>query len=142
MKKVNNITFNHAAKEIIISKGFEREANVINSNAYLELIRVRKDFPDYTIKRKQIKKNASKQSYKGLTIDEMRRFLSTVGEKDAVLFEKVVEIASTKQGKYAIIKKWFLNNYQEAYEKELEKANLEKELEELESEVAEEAAAA
>ena len=140
MNKTNNITFNHANKEITITKVFEKEANIIGSNAYLELIRVRKDFPDYTIKRKEIKKNTSKQSYKGLTMEEMKRFLSTIGEKDVELFEKVVGIASVKQGKYAIIKKWFLNNYQEAYEKELEIVNLEKELEGIELELTDKAA--
>ena len=65
----------------------------------------------------------------------MRRFLSTIGEADVKLFEKVCEIAEGKQGKYAVIKKWFLNNYQEAYEKELENIKLERELDELAAEL-------
>ena len=135
MKKLNKITFNHVAKEIIITKAFEVEANTIGSPAYDELVRIRKDFPDYTIKRKEIAKRENKKSFKGLTIDEMKRFLATVGEEDVKLFEKVCAIAESKQGKYPVIKKWFLNNYKEAYEKELENLKLESELAELESEL-------
>lgn len=135
MKKLSKITFNHVAKEIIITKAFEVEANVIGSPAYDELVRIRKDFPDYTIRRKEIAKKENKKSFKGLTIDEMKRFLTTVGKEDVELFEKVCKIAEKKQGKYAVIKKWFLNNYQEAYEKELENLKLESELAELESEL-------
>ena len=100
MKKLNKITFNHVAKEIIITKAFEVEANSIGSPAYDELVRIRKDFPDYTIKRKEIAKRENKKSFKGLTIDEMKRFLATVGEEDVKLFEKVCAIAESKQGKY------------------------------------------
>lgn len=144
MKKLNKITFNHTTKEIIITKAFETEANVIGSSAYNELVRIRKDFPDYTIKRKEIAKKENKKSFKGLTVKEMKRFLATVGKKDLELFEKVCKIAEGKQGKYAVIKKWFLNNYQDAYEQELEnlkvkeeESALEKELAEIEAEVTE-----
>ena len=65
----------------------------------------------------------------------MKRFLATVGEEDVKLFEKVCEIAESKQGKYPVVKKWFLNNYKEAYEKELENLKLERELAELEAEL-------
>ena len=40
MKKLSRINFNHATKEIIITKAFETEANVIGSAAYDELVRI------------------------------------------------------------------------------------------------------
>ena len=135
--KTNGVTFNHAAKEIIITKAFEKAANKIGSTEYNELVKIRKDFPDYTIRRKEIARKDNKQSFKGLTVEEMRRFLSTIGEADVKLFERVCEIAEGKQGKYAVIKKWFLNNYKEAYEKEIENLKLESELAELEEELKE-----
>ena len=67
----------------------------------------------------------------------MKRFISTRDEKEVALFERVCEIAENKQGKYAVIKKWFLNNYKEAYEKEIENLKLESELAELEEELKE-----
>ena len=135
--KTNGVTFNHAAKEIIITKAFEKAANKVGSTEYNELVKIRKDFPDYTIRRKEIARKDNKQSFKGLTVEEMRRFLSTIGEADVKLFERVCEIAEGKQGKYAVIKKWFLNNYKEAYEKEIENLKLESELAELEEELKE-----
>ena len=56
MKKLNRINFNHATKEIIITKAFETESNDVGSAAYDELVRIRKDFPDYAIRRKEIAK--------------------------------------------------------------------------------------
>lgn len=127
--KTNGVTFNHVAKEIIITKAFEKAANAIGSNEYNELVKIRKDFPDYTIKRKEIEKNTSKQTYKGLTVTEMKRFIATRSEKEVELFERVCQIADSKQGKYAVIKKWFLDHYQKEYDMELENLKLEKELE-------------
>jgi len=129
--KTNGVSFNHAAKEIIITKAFEKAANKIGSTEYNELVKIRRDFPDYTIRRKEIEVNKSKQAYKGLSVKEMRRFLATRSEKEVALFDKVCEIAKNKQGKYAVIKKWFLDNYKEAYEKELENLRLAAELEEI-----------
>ncbi len=129
--KTNGVSFNHAAKVIIITKAFEKAANNIGSTEYNELVKIRRDFPDYTIKRKEIEKNTSKQSYKGLTVKEMKRFIATRSEKEVELFDKVCEIAKNKQGKYAVIKKWFLDNYQKVYEKELENLKLVAELEEI-----------
>ena len=129
--KTNGVTFNHAAKEIIITKAFEKAANKISSTEYNELVKIRKDFPDYTIRRKEIERNTSKQTYRGLTVKEMKRFISTRSEKEVELFDKVCKIAESKQGKYAVIKKWFLDNYQNEYDKELENLKLVAELEEI-----------
>ena len=52
--KTNGVSFNHAAKEIIITKAFEKAANKIGSTEYNELVKIRRDFPDYTIRRKEI----------------------------------------------------------------------------------------
>ena len=35
------------------------------------------------------------------------------------MFKKVLVIAANKQGKYAVVKKWFLDRYKEAYSEEL-----------------------
>ena len=129
--KTNGVSFNHVAKEVIITKAFEKAANRVGSNEYNELVKIRRDFPDYTIRRKEIEKNTSKQTYRGLTVKEMKRFIATRSEKEVELFEKVCKIADSKQGKYAVIKKWFLDNYQKEYDKEIENLKLEEELKEI-----------
>lgn len=130
-----NYTINAAKKEIIITKKFEKAANTINSNEYKALVILMRDFPEFTIKVKEIKKKANKKTYNGLTIDEMKRFISTRSQEESALFEKVVEIAKHRKGSYALIKKWFLNKYKEAYDKELEALKLEMEIDDLEAEL-------
>ena len=125
-------TINAAKKEIIITKKFEKEANVIGSVAYRELVILMNDFPNFDIRVKEIKKSTSKKTYNGLTIEEMKRFIGTQSEEEVILFERVVAIAKHKKGSYAITKKWFLNKYKEAYEKELEALKIEEELNQLE----------
>ena len=126
-----NYTINAAKKEIIITKKFEKEANVIGSVAYRELVILMNDFPNFDIRVKEIKKSTSKKTYNGLTIEEMKRFIGTQSEEEVILFERVVAIAKHKKGSYAITKKWFLNKYKEAYEKELEALKIEEELDEV-----------
>ena len=133
-----NYTINAATKEIIITKKFEKAANVINSNEYKALVTLMRDFPDFDIKVREIKKNTSKKTYSGLTIEEMRRFIAARSEKEVFLFEKVVTIAKHKKGSYAVTKKWFLNHYKDEYAKELEVLSIEKELDQFENEVNEE----
>ena len=135
IKTKANFTFDHAKKIIFIPKRFANAANVISSVAYNQLVKLTKDFPTYTISVIEPKKKQGKVSYKGLTIDEMKRFISTRSQEESALFEKVVEIAKHRKGTYAITKKWFLNKYKEAYDKELEALKLEMEIDELESEL-------
>lgn len=133
-----NYTINAAAKEIIITKKFEKAANVIGSNEYKDLVTLMKDFPEFNIKVKEIKKKANKKTYNGLTMDEMRRFVGTRSKEESVLLEKVIAIAKGKKGSYAITKKWFLNRYKDEYARELEELEIKKELEQLENELEEE----
>ena len=130
-----NYTINAAKKEIIITKKFEKAANVIGSNEYKDLVTLMKDFADFKIKVKEIKKKANKKTYNGLTIEEMKRFISTRTNEEILLFEKVVTIAKHKKGSYAITKKWFLNKYKEAYDMELEALKLENEIDAIENEI-------
>ena len=68
MKNTTNYTINAAAKEIIITKKFEKAANVIGSNEYKDLVTLMRDFPEFNIKVKEIKKKANKKTYNGLTM--------------------------------------------------------------------------
>lgn len=130
-----NYTINAAAKEIIITKKFEKAANIIGSNEYKALVTLMRDFPEFDIKVREIKKKKDKKTYSGLTIAEMKRFIGSRTEEEVFLFEKVVEIAKHKKGSYAITKKWFLNKYREEYDKELEALKIEMEIDGLADEL-------
>lgn len=116
-----NYTIKVVAKEIEITRRFEKAANVIGSNEYNTLITLMNDFPNFRVTVKEIKKSNNKQSYKGLTISEMERFVTRKSEDDLAKFKKALEIAKERQGTYALIKKWFLDNYKDEYESELSK---------------------
>ena len=133
-----NYTFDHGNKIIWISKGFSKAAEIIGSDAYKQLVVLIKDFPTYTILVKEPKKKEGKVSYKGLTLNEMRRFVGTIGNEESALFERVIAIAQNKTAPYAVIKKWFLKNYKEAYLNEIANVQdeiLDAELDELNNEV-------
>lgn len=114
-----NITFNPITNTIDVTKKFLNEARVINSPAYKELAQLKKDFPTAVIALKTIKKKTNKVSYKGLSIEEMTRFVSTRSEREQKTFECVIKLAAKKSGKYALIKKWFLDHYKNEYLNEL-----------------------
>lgn len=114
-----NITFNPMNNTIEVTKKFLNEARVINSPAYKELAQIKRDFPYAEIALKTIKKKTNKISYKGLSIEEMTRFVSTRSEREQKTFECVIKLAAKKSGKYALIKKWFLDHYKNEYLNEL-----------------------
>lgn len=120
MKNNTNFKINVTAGTIEMTKKVEKEIQNINSQVYLEFVQLKRDFPDYKMVVKTIKKNEAKESYKGLTIKEMERFVATQGESATAKFKQVQEVAEARKGSYAIIKKWFLDNYKEAYSKEIE----------------------
>lgn len=138
MTNTTAYTFNHANREIIITRTFDRASRNINSKEYVILSQLARDFAAYKIVVKSIKKKEGKKSYNGLTIDEMKRFIATrKNKKENDTFDKVLAITEGKKGKYAIVKKWFLEYYKSEYDKELEALALDAELKKIENEVVE-----
>ena len=121
MNNTKGYEINYAAKEIIITKKFNKAAGIIDSDEYKIMLALRKDFADFSIKTKSIEKKENKVSYKGLSIEEMKRFIAANRSKEEQeLFEKILKLQEGKKGKYATVKKWFLDNYKEIYTTELE----------------------
>lgn len=121
MNNTKGYEINYAAKEIIITKKFNKAAGIIDSVEYKIMLALRKDFADFSIKTKSIEKKENKVSYKGLSIEEMKRFIvANRSKEEQELFEKILKLQEGKKGKYATVKKWFLDNYKEIYTTELE----------------------
>lgn len=129
MSKNTNYTINFEAEEIIITKKFGKAASQIGTPEIKVMQQLRKEFTGFSFVYKTIEKKENKKSYKGLSIDEMKRFISNRTDEEMDMFEKVLELASNRQGKYAVVKKWFLDNYKEAYATEIEKIRENKESE-------------
>ena len=121
MSKNTNYTINFEAEEIIITKKFGKAASQIGTPEFKVMQQLRKEFTGFSFVYKTIEKKENKKSYKGLSIDEMKRFVFTRTDEEVDMFEKVLALASNKQGKYAIVKKWFLDNYKEDYAMEIDR---------------------
>ena len=74
--------------------------------------------PTFTVRRRQIKSNPHKDTYKGLTYEYMEHYIGTHELEDKVdevraHFEelKLISQCHGKRLRYPTIKKWFLNRY-------------------------------
>lgn len=116
----NTLKLSHAKREIVMDATFARNAENTMSPEYAHLQTVRRDYPDYTVIRRTIKRNANKESYKGLTYEFMETYILTHGKQEARIanlreFNEMRLIAEchSKAFRYPVIKSWFLENYPE-----------------------------
>jgi hypothetical protein len=101
-----------------MDRTFAKNAENTRSEEYAHLQAVRKDYPDYTVTLKTIKKKPNKECYKGLTYDYMKDYIRAHEPKETVdnviaEFNELVLISHchSKSFRYPVIKKWFLEKY-------------------------------
>ena len=58
-------------KCLVMDRTFAKEAETVGSEAYMLLQNARRDYPTYTVVRRQIKRNSAKECYRGLTYEYM-----------------------------------------------------------------------
>jgi len=119
MNTMKNYTVNYVDNTIEMTKKFAKAAGVLNTPEYKDLLAIRRDYPDFKIVIREIKKKAGKKTYKNLTVDKMRKLIVDWEGKDsdaAKEYEKVVAISSFQAGPYAYVKKWFLDRYTDKLE--------------------------
>ena len=90
------------------------------SDEYALLQRTRQDFPSFAVRRRQIKSNPKKDTYKGLTYEYMKMYIRTheseknVQEVLDYLDEQIlISKCHGQRLRYPTIKKWFLAKYPE-----------------------------
>ena len=119
----NTLKINHAERTITMDRTFAKNAENTMSAEYSHLQSVRRDYPTYTVVRRQIKKNPNKECYKGLTYEYMENYI--IGHegddtRDLVLKEfaekRLISECHSKCHRYPVIKKWFLAKYPEIAE--------------------------
>lgn len=116
---MKHFNIDHTTKTIELTKKFAKSAGMLNTPEYREIVSLRKDFPDYQIVIREIKKKAGKKTYKNLTIDAMRDYIKDwEGEASEALttFEKVIALSKVQAGPYAYVKAWFIKNYKDKLE--------------------------
>ena len=109
----NILKVSHEKRQIIMDRAFEKASSIVGSEEYLKLQMAMKDFNTYAVTRRQIKKNANKESYKGLTYEYMENYIKTHANA-AVIMEEYEELrlrAKCHSIRYANIKQWFLKTY-------------------------------
>lgn len=117
MKNTKGYEINLTDGEIIITRKFSKSAGIVGSDEYNTLLILRKDFPDFNIVMKSIEKKENKVSYSGLSVTKMKAAISyiTRDEEAVNLFERYIEVYKGQKGKYATLKKLFLDKYKEKY---------------------------
>lgn len=120
MNAKSKLTVKYTESVIEMNTTFAKMMENPLSEEYALLQRTRQDFPTFAIRRRQIKSNPHKDTYKGLTYEYMRDYiiLHTVPENktEAVAeFDEMVLISKChgKALRYPTIKKWFLAKYPE-----------------------------
>ena len=79
---MDGLRINHEEQKIILTRQFAKESENDSSPAYRRLVEVRKEF-DYKVEVRSIKKTA-KESYKGLNIKYIERYVKKYDNKDGV----------------------------------------------------------
>ena len=124
MKKSANYEINHIDEIIILTKKFRKEASVMGTPAYKELMKIKREHPSYKLEERVIAKSEGKETYSALTIDEMKRFITYIHGDDAETARiRLNELEALekfydefrKAAKYGSIKKWFLGYYKNQY---------------------------
>ena len=110
----------HTNRRIIMDRTFANNAAVVGSSEYNKLQLCRKDYPTYTVVRREIKKRPNQERYKGLTYPYMEDYIrshETAETVRAVLDEfeelKLVSKGHSRGFRYPTIKHWFLQQYPE-----------------------------
>ena len=124
----NRLWIDFANSRIMMDRTFAEKCRDTRSAEYEHLQRVRRDYPEFTIQRRAIKKNTSKETYAGLTYGYMEHYIITHEEGEAceaVLAEynelRLISECHKRSRRYPTIKKWFLAKYPQIAEFGIEK---------------------
>lgn len=114
----NTLKLDHKNGLIVMDRVFAKKSENTMSNEYAHLQNVRRDYPTYTVVRHTIKKNTSKETYKGLTYEFMEYYIAKYepeATRKTVLDEFKTKIDISKchatGRRYPTIKNWFLDKY-------------------------------
>ena len=117
----NTIKVDFANNQIIIDKTFMKNASNVRSDEYALLERAMGNHPTFPVVVREIKKNPKKESYKGLTYAYMRKYIDTVEQNEETRLavhaemDRMVLISQchSQTHRYPVIRKWFLDRYEE-----------------------------
>ena len=104
--------------KIYMDRTFAKRSSNACSDEYAKLQEVRRDYPEFDVKIRTIKKNPKKETYAGLTYKYMEDYITSHGTTEEIaemlgeFYELRLIAKCHKNGHgYPIIKKWFLGKY-------------------------------
>ena len=116
----NYVKVDMATRRIIMDRTFAKNAEIVGSAEYNQLQSCRKDYPDYKVVRRQIKKNVTQERYRGLTYAYMEEYIISHESQETVMQvldelsnKRMIAACHSKGFGYPVVKKWFLNRYPE-----------------------------
>ena len=114
MCKINECRIDLINNKIIVTKKFLNAAGVLNSPEYKILQQARLENPGFTVVLREIKKAEKKNTYRNLSFTNMEMYIrETCGESSREMkdFNRVRELAKIQAGPYAYVKTWFLKQF-------------------------------
>ena len=110
----------HEDSVIEMNKTFAKMVENPFSEEYAFRQKIRRDYPEYKVTIREIKKNPNKECWKGLTYEYMENYITTHedGENRILVLKEFAEMrliseCHSKCHRYPVIKKWFLGKYPE-----------------------------
>lgn len=105
----NTLNIDLLGKTIVITKTFEKKANVYGSSEYELLSDVIAKHPDFKIEIRTITKHENKVSYKNLTYSNMVAYMKEQPNASELLaeFERQKRMSAIAKNKYRYIVNWF-----------------------------------
>ena len=102
-------------KLLVMDRTFAKASVIVGSEEYIMLQNARRDYPTYKVKRKEIKRNAKKECYRGLTYKFMESYIKSHSDAAAHQseYDELRLISECHSIRYPTIKAWFLTTYPE-----------------------------
>lgn len=104
--------FDHINRRVIITREFNKKANVFDSNEYETLQRLRKTLPDYTVEFAAPHRKTSQKSH--MTLARMIAYIEKQPDKDVILADLEM-VRHPKDCIYAapfsVVKEWFFKRF-------------------------------
>lgn len=87
MKKNMGYSIKHADKEIVLTKAYEKKANIPGTKEFRELTKLHKSYPDYDIVMRTATITADKDTHGGLTIERIEKIISAQPNAEELMKE-------------------------------------------------------
>ena len=112
---MRGISVDFISNTIIVTEGFLKASQDINSEEYIAMNMVKADNPQMKVVIKDSTAKNRKNPSKGLTYKYMRKFISIMDKENLLCFENTIlhyeGLGFDNIAVYQYVKDWFLENY-------------------------------